>query len=112
MSMKSNWMLSFGTQRGCNTTPMVRESATSLVRLGLPDVKPVADAFTTFDTKPVGTPAAAQFLARVAGAVPWAMKFSSQGSFAKENTCAEGRNSSVMAGARMDLVRLARNRMS
>src|SRR5580658_10671134 len=92
--------------------PTVRESAISLCRLGLPDVVPVADALTTFETKPVGIPAAAQFLARVAGAVPWPMKFTSQGSLAKENSVAEGRNSSVMAGARIDLVRLPRNRMS
>src|ERR1700722_4501244 len=103
-------MFNRGTQRGRSTMPMVRESAVSLCRLGLPDDVPKAVALTTFDVKvAVLMPAAVQLALRVAGAVPWLTKLWSQGSFANWVDKAEGRNNSVMAGARIDFVRLARN---
>src|ERR1700722_13413135 len=103
-------MFNRGTQRGRSTMPMVRESAVSLCRLVLPDEVPLAVALTTFDVKvAVSMPAASQFFLRVAGAVPWLTKLWSQGSFANRNEVAAGRNSSVIAGARIDFVRLARN---
>src|SRR6266480_1016576 len=100
-------------KRGRSTTPKVFESAVSLVRPWLPEVKPCAVALTTLDTKVVVLiPAAAQFRARAAGDWPWLTKFLSHGSLANSVLVLPGRNSSVTAGARIECVLLPRNCMS
>src|SRR5437016_13903920 len=99
-------------KRGRSTIPKVLESAVSLVRPSLPEGRPGAVALTTLDKRPDGMPAAAQFLAPVAGASPWLMKLTSHGSWANSNEVEHPRNSSVTAGARIECVVFPRNCMS
>src|SRR5579863_5706041 len=99
-----------GTQCGRSTTPYVKESAVSLCRPVLPEVMPRTDALTASEAKvEVLIPCDSQFFLRVPGTSPWATKFLSQGSCPNSKVVEGGRKSSVMAGARMETVRLPRN---
>src|SRR5687767_12324656 len=107
-------MLSLGMNRGRTMTPAVQLSAASFSSSGLPPVRIGTVALFAGSGVAFGNwvKKAAQFAARTAGAGPRLRFAREQRSGTVEKAGTIGRNNSVIAGCRNDLVLLARNSMS
>src|SRR3546814_13600843 len=97
---------------GSRTTPTVQLSAFSLFSDGLPAIAWVNERLSDNELKFAGRPTAAQLAARVAGSGPLSRFDWSHGSVAKPKKSLDGLNASVMAGARIERVKLPRIVMS